>query len=64
MAAKCDMCGKMAKSYLTTGRGDIVCGKTCYDAYLLELYLLRLEEDAELDLIGYLILKRISKRIK
>ncbi len=49
MAAKCDVCGKMAKKYYTTYAGDIVCNKTCMNAYRLESYLLRLEERREKD---------------
>jgi len=44
VAAKCDVCGKMANKYVTTQAGDIVCGKTCINAYRLESYLLRMEE--------------------
>jgi ATP-dependent protease Clp ATPase subunit len=49
MAAKCDICGKMAKKYFITSYGDIVCSKTCKNAYHLESYLLRLEERREKD---------------
>jgi hypothetical protein len=44
MATKCDMCGKMTKLYFTSYAGDILCSKTCRNAYLLESYLLRMEE--------------------
>lgn len=46
MASKCDMCGKLSKKYSTI-RGTIVCNKTCLNAYMLEGYLLRMEERRE-----------------
>lgn len=46
MAAKCDMCAKMAKRYSTMA-GTIVCSKTCLNAYNLQNYLLRIEEQRE-----------------
>jgi len=49
LAAKCDVCGKMKKKYYTTYAGDIVCNKTCMNAYRLESYLLRMEERREKD---------------
>ena len=49
MAAKCDICGSMAKKYFTASSGDTVCSKTCMNAYLLEKYLLSLEERREKD---------------
>lgn len=49
MAAKCDMCGKMTKKYLTPYAGDILCSKTCKNAYVLESYLLRMEERRQKD---------------
>lgn len=45
MAAKCDICGKIVKKY-STARGQVICSKTCLNAYLLEGYLLRMEERA------------------
>lgn len=49
MAAKCDMCGKMTKKYFTSYAGDILCSKTCKNAYVLESYLLRMEERRQKD---------------
>lgn len=47
MAVKCDMCGKMSNKYVTTHTGDVVCSKTCMNAYRLESYLLTMEENRE-----------------
>ena len=47
MSAKCDMCGKMTKKYFTSYAGDI--RKTCKNAYVLESYLLRMEERRQKD---------------
>ena len=44
MAAKCDVCRKMANKYQVTSHGDVVCGKVCMAAYRLESYLLHIEE--------------------
>jgi|BioPla2DNA2_1021312.scaffolds.fasta_scaffold27065_6 hypothetical protein len=49
MSAKCDMCGSMTNKYFTTYAGDILCSKTCKNAYVLESYLLRMEERREKD---------------
>lgn len=49
MSAKCDICGGISKKYFTASSGDIVCSKTCMNAYRLESYLLRMEEHREKD---------------
>lgn len=48
MAAKCDICGKNTRKYSMVA-GTIICCKTCLNAYLLESYLLQLEERREKD---------------
>lgn len=45
MSCKCDVCGKMAKTYFTVSSGDRVCSKTCINALRLESYLLRMEKN-------------------
>jgi hypothetical protein len=49
VSAKCDMCGSMTNKYFTTYAGDVLCSKTCKNAYVLESYLLRMEERRQKD---------------
>ena len=53
MSAKCDMCGSMTNKYFTTYAGDILCSKTCKNAYVLESYQQAREMAAWLSIYKY-----------